>query len=149
VRRLVDVVGDAKERAKRGVRAHAAGSALLDDREAWLDAVRPGLALYRGAARVVTRLIDVRDSSGPAGYGGFRVPRFGVILAGYSHGLRPGPCLINGRRSRVIETGMQSAFVECAAGDREGDEVILLGDGLEAEDVARDGAQRRTRCLCG
>jgi alanine racemase len=135
--RFIKVMRPFKQRAGAAMLAlHAAGTSLLDDRAARLDAVRPGLALYRGAARVSARLAEVRDSSGPAGYTGFVVPRHGVILAGYSHGLRPGPCLVNGRPSRVLEVGMQTAFVECAAGDRVGDEAVLLGDGLTEKAVA-------------
>jgi alanine racemase len=115
---------------------HAAGSALLDQPAANLDAVRPGLALYRGAVRVAAPLIDARDSAGPAGYTEFQSPRFGVILAGYSHGLRPGPCLINGRVQRVIEVGMQSSFVQLAVGDRTGDSVVLLGSEPEISESA-------------
>lgn len=117
-------------------RLHAAGSSLLDQPAAWLNAVRPGLALYRGAARVTARLLETRKSSGPAGYGGFIAPFHGVILAGYSNGLRAGPCLINGRASRILEVGMQSAFIETSARDRAGDEVILLGDQVTEEQVA-------------
>jgi alanine racemase len=130
VRRFRELVGG------RGLRLHAAGSALLEETSAWFDAVRPGLALYRGAARVSARLVEVRDSTGPAGYTGFVAPRHGVILCGYSNGLRAGPCLVNGRRSRVLEVGMQSAFVECGPADRPGDEVVLLGDGLTEDEVA-------------
>jgi alanine racemase len=130
-RRLVELVGG------RGLRLHAAGTALLGEPAAHLDAVRPGLALYRGAARVSARLVEARDASGPVGYTGF-VPatgRHGVILAGYSNGVRPGPCLVNGRPSHILEVGMQSAYVECAPGDRAGDKVVLLGDGLTEETV--------------
>jgi alanine racemase len=122
----------------RVARMHAAGSSLLDQPSARLDAVRPGLALYRGAARVSTRLIEVHQSTGPAGYGGFVTPFHGVILSGYSNGLRPGPCLVNGRASRILEVGMQSAFVETNATDRAGDEVVLLGDSLDEDQVARE-----------
>jgi alanine racemase len=133
-RKLADLLGG----RSRGLRLHAAGSALLDRPDAWLDAVRPGLALYRGAARVSTPLVEVHDSDGGVGYTGFTpaTGRHGVILAGYSNGLRPGPCIINGRPSRVPEVGMQSAYVECAAGDRVGDEVVLLGDHLSEDLVA-------------
>jgi alanine racemase len=130
VQRLLDLAGG------RGLALHAAGSSLLDEPSARLGAVRPGLALYRGTVRVSARLVEVRDSAGPAGYTGFAVPRHGVILCGYSHGLRVGPCRVNGRPSRVLEVGMQSAFVECAAGDRAGDEVVLLGDGLTEQEAA-------------
>jgi len=129
-RRLVELLGG------KGLTLHAAGSALLDDPSCWLDAVRPGLALYRGAVTITAPLVEVRESRGPAGYTGFVVPRHGVILRGYSHGLRPGPCVINGRRSRVIEVGMQSSFVETESGDKIGDAVTILGGGLEAEEIA-------------
>lgn len=130
VQRLKEAVGG------KAARMHAAGSSLLDQPEAWLDAVRPGLALYRGSVRVTARLLETRKSSGPAGYGGFIAPFHGVILAGYSNGLHTGPCLINGRASRILEVGMQSAFVEVASSDRPGDEVVLLGDGVSEDRVA-------------
>ena len=107
---------------------HAAASSLLHERSAFLDAVRPGLALYQGAVHVAATLVEVKDSNGPAGYTGFIERRFGVILAGYSQGMRQGPCMINGRVQRVIEVGMQTCFVSADAGDRVGDEVILLDD---------------------
>jgi len=132
VARLVERVGHHE------LKLHAAGSSLLAEPEARLDAVRPGLALYAGAVRASTRLVEERKSDGPVGYTGFAVARHGVILAGYSNGLRPGPCLINGRKSRVIEVGMQSAFVETGGGDRVGDGVVLLGDGLSEMEVAGD-----------
>jgi alanine racemase len=119
----------------RGLRLHAAASSLLDEPAARLDAVRPGMAMYRGAARVSCRLIEVRDGGRPAGYTGFIAKRFGVVLCGYSQGLRPGPCVVNGRRQRIVEVGMQSAFVELAPDDRVGDEVVLLGDGLTEAQV--------------
>ena len=58
------------------------------------------------------------------------MPRHGIILAGYSNGLRTGPCLVNGRLTRMIEVGMQSAYVEVGAGDHANDEVVILGDVL-------------------
>jgi alanine racemase len=115
---------------------HAAGSSLLHEPAAWLDAVRPGVALYTGAVRAAARLIEARDTAGPAGYTRFAARRHGVILSGYTTGLRPGPCIVNGRRSQVIEVGMQSAFVALDPGDAIGDEVILLGDGLTESEVA-------------
>jgi alanine racemase len=133
VGRFVEVVQswDAGE-----VFCHAAGSALLDEPAARLDAVRPGLALYRGAVRVTVRLVDARNSSGPAGYTGFIAPRIGVILAGYSGGLRPGPCMVNGQLRRVAEVGMQSSFIELGPEDRTGDEVVLLGSEPEISESA-------------
>lgn len=118
------------------LRRHAAGTALLDEPSARFDAVRPGLALYDGAVTVTAPLLDARDSRGPAGYSGFEVPRFGLISAGYSHGLRPGPAMVNGRPTRILEVGMQTSFVELAASDRTGDPVTLLGDGVSLTDIA-------------
>ena len=119
------------------IKLHAAGTALLDDAAARLDAVRPGLALYDGAARVSTRLVEARRSVGPVGYSGFTsTTHHGVVLLGYAHGLRAGPAVVNGRRQRIVEVGMQSAYVSLDAGDASGDEVVLLGDGLAAGEVA-------------
>lgn len=130
VRLLVSLVGG------RGLRLHAAASALLNEPEAYLNAVRPGMAIYRGAARVSTRLAELHDGGAPAGYRGFAADRFGVILCGYSHGLRTGPCLVNGARRSILEVGMQSTFVEVGPNDRKGDEVVLLGEALGEADVA-------------
>src|SRR5438067_2019491 len=84
-------------RTGRRLRLHAAATSLLDEPDARLDAVRPGLALYRGAVTAMTRLAEARASNGPIGYTGWHNDgaTHGVILAGYSHGLRPGPVLIN------------------------------------------------------
>jgi alanine racemase len=125
-----------KELAGDGRILHAAATKLLDQPEAWLNAVRPGLAIYRGATKVSAPLIETHDTAGPAGYTGFLTPRHGVILCGYSNGLRKGPCIINGQRHNILEVGMQSAFVEIGPADRVGDEVVLLGDGLTEEEVA-------------
>jgi len=123
----------------RGMTLHAAATALLDEPAAYLDGVRPGLAMYRGAVRVTTRLVDARRSNGPIGYTGWRSDsgHHGVILAGYSNGLRAGPAvLVNGRRQRITEVGMQSAYVTLDPEDGVGDEVVLLGDALGEADVS-------------
>lgn len=136
-----------------GLRRHAAGTSLLSEPTARFDAVRPGLALYRNAVRVTTRLVDARKTLGPAGYTRFTSDRHGVILCGYSNGLRPGVCLINGQRRTIIEVGMQSAFVELRAGDKVGDEVTLLDRAdLSPEVLARCwnySAQEVLVRLCG
>lgn len=121
----------------RGIRLHAAATSLLDQPEAYLDAVRPGWAMYRGAVRVSTTLVEVHDGKGPAGYTGFEVPRLGLILMGYSHGLRPGICSVNAQRRRVIEVGMQSAFVEIGPGDRVGDSVVLLDETIDEKSISQ------------
>jgi alanine racemase len=143
VRKLVSLVGN------RGLRLHAAASALLDQPDLRLDAVRPGMALYRGAARISTRLLDIHNGHGPAGYTGFTAPRFGVILCGYSNGLRKGICSINGTRRPILEVGMQSAYVELGPNDREGDDVILLGDDLAEADVAQSCGVTQQSVLVG
>lgn len=130
VDQLVALVG------RTGMKLHAAGSALLDEPTARLNAVRPGMALYQGAAHVSTPLVEVRQTRGAAGYTGFAAGAHGVILAGYYNGLRSGPCVMNGRRSRIVEVGMQSAYVLCQASDRIGDDVVLLGEGLNEKEVA-------------
>lgn len=109
---------------------HAAATSLLDCPEAWLDAVRPGLALYRGAVRVSGRLIAVRQTAGPIGYTGFECTHVGVMLGGYSNLVSPAPVIVNGRRQRILEVGMNTCFVSVDPADRVGDEVVLLGDGL-------------------
>lgn len=122
----------------RRLTLHAAGTSLLNEPAAWLDAVRPGLALYRGAVRVSTRLVEVHHSAAPSGYTSFTSPTgcHGIILAGYSHGLHLGPCRINDRQAEILEVGMQTAFVSVDARDEPGDEVVLLGDGLEERQLA-------------
>ncbi len=122
--------------AGRVPKLHAAGTALIGDASCHLNAVRPGFSMYGDAVRVSIPLVDARESTGPAGYTGFSSPRHGVVLAGYSHGLRCGPCLVNGRPQRVLEVGMQTSFVSLDAGDATGDEVVLLGDGLLPRAVA-------------
>jgi alanine racemase len=121
----------------RSLKLHAAGTSLLSHSECWLDAVRPGLALYANAARVSLPLADARESHGPVGYTQFTSRHHGVILKGYSNGMRPGVCVVNGRRQQVIEVGMQSAFVTLDAADQPGDEVVLLGDGLSLAEAAQ------------
>jgi alanine racemase len=121
---------------KYGVPLHASATALLHEPATMLDAVRPGLAIYRGAARVVTTMVEVHDSTGPAGYGGFIAPRHGVILMGYAHGLRPGICSVNGERRRVLEVGMQTAFVEAGPADRVGEQVALMDENVNDQVLA-------------
>jgi len=128
-------------------RMHAAGTSLLHEPEARLDAVRPGLALYTAAVRVSTKLVETHKSWGPAGYSGFVAPWHGVIVCGYSNGLRPGPCLVNGRSSQVLEVGMQTAFVQTDPSDAPGDEVVLLGDGLSPQKIVEAWGVSPQECL--
>ncbi len=134
--------------AGRGRPIHAAATCLLDRPETYFDAVRPGLALYRGAVRVTTRLHAVRSTSGPVGYTGFRYPRVGILLAGYSNFVQAGPVLINGRPQRLLEVGMNTSFVSVDPLDKPGDEVVLLGDGLTEAALAAQFGTREHEILC-
>lgn len=122
--------------AHPGLKLHAAGSALLNEPRAYLHATRPGVSLYRQALTVTAPLYQARDSATPAGYTGFVTPRHGLILAGYQHGLRPGPCLVNSRPSRLLEVGMQTSFVELDPGDKVGDPVTLVSPDLPPDTLA-------------
>ena len=133
---------------ERRLRRHAACSTLLPEPRAWLDAVRCGFALYRGSLRVGTRLHDVRSTHGPAGYTRFESPHVGIILAGYSSGLMRAPVIINGRPQRVLEVGMNSAFVSVDPRDRAGDECVLLGDGVDEAALSRHFDMREHEVLC-
>jgi alanine racemase len=141
-RKLVDLIGG------RVGFLHVACTAMLDAPEAWLNAVRPGLALYRGAVRVAARLTHVRDTYGPAGYTGFAWPRIGLFPAGYAEGVQPGPVIVNGRRQRLIEVNMNASYVTLDAQDQVGDEVVILGDGLTEAELAKCWNVRDHEVLC-
>lgn len=126
----------------------AASTSMLNTPEAWLDGVRPGLGLYRGAMRVSARLFSVRETNGPIGYTGFSAPRVGIILGGYSNRIQPAPVMINGRRQRLLEIGMNSSYVTVDPADREGDEVVLLGDGLSEAEIGAHLNIREHEVLC-
>ena len=130
------------------LRRHVACSALLGEPQTHFDAVRPGIALYRSAVTVTTQLVEVRDPSGSSGYTGFSAERTGVILVGYSHGLRPCPLQINGRREQTLEIGMNSAYVSVGPDARIGDTVLLLGDQLPIDEVAKLQGSRPHEILC-
>lgn len=134
--------------AGRGGKLMAACSSLIDEPSAWLDGVRPGVCLYRGAVRVSSRIVAVRDLRGPAGYTRFESRRVGIMLGGYSNHLQSAPVLVNGRRQMLLEVGMNTSFVSLDPADREGDEVILLGDGLTEAEVARPLNIREHEVLC-
>lgn len=129
-------------------RLHAAASSLLDAPDTWLDAVRPGLALYQGAVRVTGTLLATRPTRGPVGYTGFEADRVGVLPIGYAHALRLGPVVINARRQRLLEIGMNTSFVSVDAADREGDEVVLLGSELPESALAEHFGTRPHEILC-
>lgn len=127
---------------------HASPTCLIDEPRAWLDRVRPGVALYRGALRVSTRLAVARDTYGPAGYTGFECPRVGILLAGYGVGIRPATVLVNGRPQRMLEVGMNCTYISLDRRDKAGDEVVLLGDGLPEAQLAEETNSREHEIMC-
>lgn len=132
----------------RNLRRHAAATALLGCPDAWLDGVRPGLGLYQGAVRVTSPLVTVRSTRGPVGYSGLECSRIGVFVGGYSNHVEPAPVLINGRTQRILEVGMNTSIVSVDGDDRVGDEVVLLGDKLSEEQLARELDIRPHEVLC-
>ena len=134
--------------AGRALFLHAASTSLLHCSTAWLDAVRPGLGLYRGAVRATTRLAAVQTTRGPVGYSGFECRHVGIIMAGYSHHLNLAPLVINGRVQRILEIGMNTSFVSVDPVDRAGDEVVLLGAELTETQLAHELGVRPHEVLC-
>jgi alanine racemase len=132
----------------RSLPLHAASTSLLDCPSSWLDAVRPGLALYAGAVRVSATLIAVRATSGRVGYSGFENRHVGIMLGGYANHLQPAPVIINGRVQRILEVGMNTTFVSVDPSDRMGDEVLLLGGQLTEKTLARQLNVRPHEILC-
>lgn len=131
--------------------------------EVW---VRPGIALYgispfaegsgddlglKPAMQFTSRLIDVKPAARGTrvGYGGrwqaSRDTVLGIVAAGYGDGytrfLPSGtPLLVNGRRvplAGIVSMDLAAVDLGPGASDRVGDRVILWGDGLPVEEVAR------------
>ena len=161
-------------------RAHLANSAgILDHPSTWLDAVRPGLALYgiapsgsrdesplRPAMTVETRVVAVRRvPSGTAlGYGGqfvtARDTAVAVLPIGYHDGLRRSvsgktAVLLRGRRAPVVgSVSMDVTLVDATdTGAERGDRAVCLGsDGggtVTAWDLARAAGTIPYEILCG
>ena len=159
---------------------HAANSAaILGHRDAWLDAVRPGLALYgiaprpgaseadlRPAMSVTTRVVSVRRLAAgtPVGYGGRYVARNDIRVAvlpiGYADGFRRSfsgavSVLLRGRAAPVIgSVSMDVAIVDATGTSVErGDTAVCLGtqDGVSvsAWDLALAAGTIPYEILCG
>jgi len=133
---------------------HLANSAaVLAHPDAWLDAVRPGLALYgvpprpdfggeplRPALRIETEVLSARrvPAGTPLGYGGrfvtARETTVAVIPIGYHDGFRRSlsgraAVLVRGRRAPVVgAVSMDVALIDATeTGAARGDEVVCLG----------------------
>jgi alanine racemase len=145
--------------------------------EAWGNIVRPGHAIYgyispaRGnapasALRVRPALtwkatvLSVKDVEADAliGYGGmFRTPkpmRIAILAAGYADGIphrlsNRGKVLAHGRKLPILgAVSMDLTTIE--AGDlRAGDAVTLLGEGNDAQEMARAAGTISYDVLCG
>lgn len=159
---------------------HLANSAgVLAHPDAWLDAVRPGLALYgvpprpdfggetlRPALRIETEVLAARrvPAGTPLGYGGRfvtgRETTVAVIPIGYHDGFRrslsgKAAVLLRGRRAPVVgAVSMDVALVDATeTGAERGDEVVCLGAQGEARITAWELAEAAEtipyEMLCG
>lgn len=144
--------------------SNSAGALYWSD--AHFDCVRPGIALYgisprsdstgtaEGLQPVMTlksTLISVREHKAgeSIGYGGNwiaeRDTRIGVIAMGYGDGYprtapNGTPVLVNGRKVALagrVSMDMMTVDLGPDSQDQAGDDVILWGKGLPAEEVAR------------
>src|SRR5262249_22997467 len=150
-------------RARGPLLVHAANSAaLLNFPDSHLDAVRPGLALYRGVLRFVTAIAQLRDldDGDTVSYGAhFRATgptRIATLPVGYADGYprrlgehvagRRSHVLVRGRRCPVVgAVCMDMLMVDVTAlGDlvAVGDEVVLLGRQGAEEITAAELAER-------
>ena len=159
---------------------HAANSAgVLGYAEAWLDAVRPGLALYgiapspgswdgdlRPAMRVETEVVSVRRVAAgtPLGYGGRfvagRETTIAVLPIGYHDGFRRSlsgkACVVlRGRKAPVVgAVSMDVTLVDATDGGAgRGEPVVCLGteggESVTAWDLALAAGTIPYEILCG
>jgi alanine racemase len=161
------------ERFERATRHLANSAATFRFREARLDAVRCGVALYGlspfgtdpaelGLEPVLSwrsHVAQVRTLAAgeSTGYGreftAARPTRIGLVPVGYGDGFRRGlagaEVLVAGARRRILGRISMDAFaVELPEGEA-GDPVTLLGDGLLAEEHARALGTINYEITCG
>lgn len=149
----------------------ANSAATLTNPSAALDLVRPGLAIYglspvpelgrpedfglREAMRLTARLVNVKDA--PAGQGvsyghqytTTEATRLGLVPLGYSDGIprhagNAGPMRVGGSTLRIAgRVCMDQVVLDLGAGSDAvpGDEVVLLGRGVDADPTAQDWAE--------
>ncbi len=153
--------------------ANSAGILAWPDSHA--DWVRPGIMLYGAspfaapvdALRPVmtfgSRLISIKtiEAGEPVGYGGiWQAPEsmpIGVVAAGYGDGYpreMPGgaPVLLNGRRVPLIgRVSMDTLMLDLRSQPQAqvGDQVILWGEGLPAEEIAAAAGTIPYTLFCG
>jgi alanine racemase len=176
-RRFLEAVASAKERAFDGAELHVANSAAaLRFPSLRHNMVRMGLAIYGIAPipdcpvalepvmRVSTEVLTVKNI--PANYGlsygrkwrSSRASRIATLPVGYADGyLRAlsdkAEVLVGGQRcpvrGSVCMDMMMVDVTDCATRVREGDEVVLLGKGISAEELARWGGTIPYEILTG
>ncbi len=160
IKAFADCLGETE-----GQRSLANSAGILAHTESHADWVRPGIMLYGsssvqgetaeslGLEPVMTlksRLIAVNDcrKGDSVGYGAdWTCPedmRAGVVACGYGdgyprHANESTPVLVNGQRTKLIgRVSMDMITVDLRGIDaQQGDEVVLWGDGLPADEVAQ------------
>lgn len=161
-----------------GERCIANSAAVIGCPQAHADWVRPGIMLYgvspfddtaareqglRAVMTVHSELIAVHriHAGGAVGYGGtWTCPEdmpIGVVAMGYGdgyprHAEAGTPVLVKGRRAALIgRPSMDMLVVDLRAvpDARVGDPVVLWGEGLPVEEVARHAATIPYQLLCG
>lgn len=169
---------EAAIRGLPGARSIANSAGLLAWPQARVDWVRPGLMLYgasplpgrtgaelglKPAMKVESRLIVVHEIAAgeTIGYGAsYRCPetmRVGVVAVGYADGVHrvlPSgtPVLIHGQRVPIIgrvSMDMITVDLRLLPQAREGDAVLLWGEGLPAEEIAAHAGTLAYELFCG
>lgn len=164
--------------ALQGARSIANSAALLAWPDTRADWVRPGLVLYgvspfpsgtgadlglRSAMTLQTEVIAVKDvrEGETVGYGGAwraaRDSRMAVVAAGYGDGyprsVESGtPLLVNGRRAPIVgrvSMDMITVDVTDLPGVATGDPVVLWGEGVPVEEIARHAGTIPYELICG
>ena len=168
---------DAAVKDLPGARCIANSSAILNWPQSHTDWVRPGLMLYgvsplaersasdlglRPALTVTSALIAVKTvpAGGAVGYGqSYRCPEtmpIGIVAFGYAdgyprHAATGTPVLVNGVRTQVLgEVTMDMMMVDLrpVPNAQIGDAVVLWGEGLPVEEIARAAATIPYELLC-
>jgi alanine racemase len=156
----------------------ANSAALLNVPESYRDYVRPGILLYgispladatggdhglRPAMSLSCRLLAINtvEAGERVGYGGrFECPealRIGVGGIGYGDGYPRAipdgtPVLLNGRRAAIAgRVSMDMITIDLRGHDdaRVGDKVVLWGEGLPVEEIARSAGMIPYELVCG
>ena len=174
-RQLAAFLGSVRDVAVEHCLANS--SAILQWPQTRSDWIRPGLLLYgvspvdqvhpgalglRPAMTVSSALIAVKEvpAGGTIGYGGtWRCPetmRVGVVAFGYADGYprhagTGTPVLVNGVRTQILgDPTMDMLMVDLreVPSARVGDAVVLWGEGLPVEEIARHASTIPYELLC-